>query len=184
MEKFGIRDREDIAAFIAQLMVESGELNRVVENLSYSTKRLREVWPKRFPDDRTAMRYANNPQALANYVYANRIGNGNEASGDGWRFRGRGPIQTTGRANYLQLERALGIPVTRKPELLETQALGALAAAKFWYDNKLTSLALDIAGDDQEADWVTITRRINGGTEGLARRRQYRDKARKHLGLV
>lgn len=184
MEKFGIRDREDVAAFIAQLMVESAELTRVAENLNYSAKRLREVWPKRFPDDRTALKYANNPAALANYVYANRLGNGNEASGDGWKFRGRGPIQTTGLANYLRLERALGIPVTKKPELLETQALGALAAALFWRDNKLTALAVKTAGDDQEADYVTITRRIQGGEEGLARRQQYRAKARKHLGLA
>ncbi len=184
MTKFGIADPEDIAAFVAQLMVESAELTRVAENLNYSAKRLREVWPKRFPDERTAIKYANHPAALANYVYANRLGNGNEASGDGWRYRGRGPIQTTGLTNYLRLERALGIPVTKKPELLETQALGAMAAALFWRDHKLTALAIKTVGDDQEADFITISRIIQGGAEGLARRQQYRAAARKHLGLI
>lgn len=184
MEKFGIRDREDVAAFIAQLMVESAELTRVAENLNYSAARLREVWPKRFPDNYTAIKYANNPAGLANYVYANRLGNSNEASGDGWRFRGRGPIQTTGRANYRRVELAIGIPVAQKPELLETQALGSLAAALFWSDHKLTALAIKTPGDDQEAEYRTITRIVNGGAEGLARRQQYHARARKHLGLT
>lgn len=184
MAKFGIHDREDVAAFVAQIMAESDQLNRVAENLNYTAARLMTVWPKRFPTPLIANQYAGQPEALANYVYSGRLGNGLSASGDGWRYRGRGPIQTTGRANYTKLEQALGISVTKKPELLETQALGAMAAAKFWHDNKLTLLALDLPGDDQEADYATITRRINGGTEGLALRKMYHMKARKHLGLV
>jgi putative chitinase len=184
MYRFGIgNDRETVAAFIAQLAVESGQLNRVAEDLTYNSARLLQVWPKRFPNIATAQRYANNPRDLANYVYANRMGNGPPESDDGWRYRGRGPIQTTGKANYARLQGVLGIPLVLKPELLEEKAVGALGAAWFWWEHKLSFLAADLQDDDQAADFVTITRVINGGTHGLAQRQAYLAAARAHMGL-
>lgn len=184
MYRFGIcNDKEFAAAFIAQLAVESGQLNRVAEDLTYSSARLLEVWPKRFPNIATAQRYANSPRDLANYVYANRMGNGPPESGDGWRFRGRGPIGTTGEANYAKLQGVLGIPLVLKPELLEEKAVGALGAAWFWCEHRLSFFAADLPDDDQAADFVTITRVIQGGAEGLKQRQAYLAVARAHFSL-
>jgi putative chitinase len=184
MFRFGIcNDREFIAAFIAHLMVESAQLNHVVEDLNYRSARLLEVWPKRFPTIATAQRYANNPRDLANYVYGNRMGNGPPESNDGWNFRGRGPIATTGKRNYQRLQIALGIPVVMKPELLEEKGCGSMAAAWFWWEHKLSFLAADLPDDDQAEDFVTMTRIINGGHEGLKMRQAYLARARAHLGL-
>lgn len=184
MHRFAIaNDREFVAAFVAHLMVESDELNRVAENLNYSAQRLCAVWPKRFPSIAVASRYAHQPRELANYVYADRMGNGPPKSDDGWKYRGRGPIQNTGRANYQRLQTALGLPLLAHPELLEQKGPGALAAAWFWWEKRLSFLAADLPDDDQHADFVTITRRINGGKEGLERRHAYWLAARKHLGL-
>lgn len=185
MFRFGVsNDLAIVAAFVAQLMVESDELNRVAENLNYKPERLCAVWPKRFPTLAAAAPYAHMPRELANYVYANRLGNGPPASDDGWRYRGRGPIQNTGRANYAKLQQSLGIPLVLKPELLEERAVGALAAAWFWRQHELSFLAVDLPDDDSNADFLTISRRINGGEHGLARRRDYWRKARAHLGLT
>lgn len=129
MARFRIDTPARVAAFLAQIAQESGQLNKLVENLNYSAKRLMEVWPNRFPDMDKANRYANNPEKLANYVYASRLGNGNEASGDGWAYRGRGLIQITGRGNYRSVASALGLPLEAQPELLEQALPAALSAA-------------------------------------------------------
>lgn len=185
MHRFGItNDLQFAAAFIAHLMVESQELNRVAENLNYSAERLCAVWPKRFPSIDFAKRYAHNPRELANYVYANRFGNGPPESGDGWRFRGRGPIQTTFLANYQKAQSAIGIPCIKHPELIEEKGAGSMAAAFYWWEHRLSLLAADLPDDDDEADFRTITRRINGGIHGLAARSSYWRKAQAHLGLT
>lgn len=184
MHRFGVtNDLEFVAAFVAHLMVESAELNRVAENLNYSAARLVAVWPKRFPSVAFASQYAHQPRELANYVYANRLGNGPPSSDDGWRYRGRGPIQNTGKSNYLRLQVAFGLPLIDHPELLEQKAPGALAAAWFWWEHRLSFLAADLPDDDQKEDFRTITRRVNGGSAGLALRRSYWIKCRTHLGL-
>ena len=100
MEKFEITTPSRMAAFLAQLAHESGQLTRLTENLNYSAKRLTQVWPNRFQTLEKAAPYEKKPEKLANYIYAKRLGNGDEASGDGWSYRGRGPIQLTGRGNY------------------------------------------------------------------------------------
>jgi len=184
MRRYNIAgDLNVVAAFMAQILVESDQLNRVAENLFYTPDRLMQVWPKRFPDLSVAHRYARNPEALANYVYADRMGNGPEAGGDGWKYRGRGPIQITGKANYLAAEREMGIPLVKKPELLEFKENGALAAASFWTRNKLSFLAADLPDDDQAKDFATISRIVNGGTEGLVRREAFHKNIRTFLGL-
>lgn len=133
--------------------------------------------------DRRQRRYAHAPRDLANFVYGDRLGNGPASSDEGWRYRGRGPIQITGKANYQRVQTALGIPLVLKPELLEEKAPGALASGWFWWANRLSALAADLPDDDDEDDFRTITRRINGGTHGLDLRQHYWRKARAHLGL-
>lgn len=185
MERYSIiDDPNDVAAFLAQLAVESLELNRVQENLHYRGERLMAVWPKRFPTLAIANDYASNPEKLANFVYANRMGNGSPESGDGYRFRGRGPIQLTGKTNYIVTGDALGLPLFKKPQLVVEKPVGALVAARYWNVNKLSLLSEDLPDDNDNADFVTITRRINGGEHGLAQRRQYHAAFRAQLGLA
>src|SRR5258706_10657065 len=119
-----------MAAFLAQIVHESGNLQNLEENLRYSAKRLREVWPKRFPDGATAEAYAGNAEKLANRVYAGRLGNGDEASGDGWKYRGRGLIQLTGRSNYAACKAALDLDVVRSTDLLLEPPGPARSAAR------------------------------------------------------
>jgi putative chitinase len=184
MERYNIiSDPDSVAAFLAQLAVESQELNRVAENLNYKAERLMAVWPKRFPTLVIANTYAGQPEKLANYVYANRMGNGSESSGDGWLYRGRGPLQITGKHNYVEVGDAIGIPLVKRPALLETKPAGALAAARYWHKHKLSLLADDLPDDNDTADFVTITRRINGGEHGLKLRQQYHSRFRTALGL-
>lgn len=184
MFRFGIgNDLSFVAAFIAQVLVESDELNRIAENLNYSAARLCAVWPKRFPNLVAAAPVAHMPRELAIRVYGGRLGNAPAPSDEAWRFRGRGCVQTTGRANYQRLQDAIGIPFVAKPELLEERPNAALGAAWFWWEHRLSFLAADLPTDDDEADFVTISRRIQGGTEGGARRRGYWRAGRTHLGL-
>ncbi|WP_226986797.1 glycoside hydrolase family 19 protein [Chlorobaculum tepidum] len=140
------------------------------EKLSYSAARLMKVWPKRFPTLAIAEKYERNPEKLANYVYANRIGNGPESSGDGYRFRGRGLIQLTGRSNYESASKALGIDLLNHPDQLTEPAVAAMSAAWFWASHGLNELADDRTGDNDLEDFTTITKIINGGTVGLQER--------------
>lgn len=184
MQRHGIESPDRIAAFVAQLAHESGEFSRLTENLMYRTAaRIHAVWPKRFPDEGSARPFVGNPEALANRVYANRLGNGDAGSGDGWRYRGRGLIQLTGRANYADAARALGLPLVEDPERLLQPDGAALSAAWFWQTHGLNALADDRSDDDDDADFVSITRSINGGTAGLSERRRYWALARQTLGL-
>ena len=158
IHRFVIRD---IAMLLAQVGHESSDLTQLSENLNYSAKRLTEVWPSRFPTLASAQPYARNPEALANQVYSNRMGNGPAESGDGWRYRGQGPIQLTGRDNYQRFANAINDDrPLRNPELLQQPELGALSACWFYAKHVPTGASIELA-----------TRRINGGLNGIADRR-------------
>lgn len=145
--------------WLAQFAHESALFERMVENLNYTTvAQIRKTWPRRFPSNASAMPYVRNPQRMANEVYGNRLGNGGPASGDGWRYRGRGLIQVTGRDNYRAAGEALGLPLLEEPELLEEPVHAADAAGWLWKQRDL----------NQFWDMVTYcTRAINGGLNGL-----------------
>lgn len=169
MEEFYIVGDNRTAAFLAQLCHESSEFTHLIENLNYSADRLVQVWPKRFTGALAAT-YARKPEAIANYVYAGRNGNGAEATGDGWAYRGRGPIQLTGRGNYAAAGGALGVPLETEPDTALTPKVGARIAGWFWDTHKCNDLA-------DAGDFTAITKAINGGTVGLAERRVYFDHA-------
>lgn len=161
MRAHSINTNERRAAFLAQISVESGELHRVEENLNYSAARLQVVWPRRFPTAAAAQPYAHDPEALANHTYANRLGNGNAASGDGWRYRGRGLMQTTGRSNY----RAAGFE--NNPEALANPMTAADSAGRFWATHGLNGRTQAVLG---RAQFNGISRTVNGGDHGSAER--------------
>lgn len=181
MDRFAISTPARAAAFLAQIAHESGELRRLVENLSYSADRLMVVWPKRFPTLASAEPYERQPEKLANYVYASRLGNGDTASGDGWRFRGRGLLQITGRGNYRACGLALPFPLEVQPELLVAPPIASLAAGQFWRSRGCNELADNNAGDNDDEDFVRITVLINGGKNGLESRRAYWQRAKAAL---
>lgn len=157
MQRFGIITPHRAVHFLAQLGHESIGLARTEESIYYtSLNRLQEVFGHRIGSNNVSG-YLRNPQALANRVYANRNGNGDIASGDGWRFRGRCPIQLTGRRNYAQIGQVLGLPLEAEPDRVLEPHVGALAAAAWWQINGLNSIAdLD--------DVLAVSRRINLGT--------------------
>jgi putative chitinase len=165
-ERFGINTPKQQAAFIGQCSHECGNFTKLEEGLSYAADRLIKIWPRRFPTMEIAQRYARNPKALANNVYANRMGNRDEASGDGYRFRGRGCIQTTGHSAYFHAGQALGADFVMQPDLVAMPKYAALTAGFFWDTHKLNAFA-----DSQ--DYVTMTKRINGGTIGLEDRKAH-----------
>ncbi len=174
MERHNITGPVRQAMFLGQIGVESGQLNHTIENLSYSAERLLAVWPSRFPTLTATIGYARNPKALANKVYASRMGNGAEASGDGYLFRGRGLIQVTGRENYRRCGLAIGFNLESNPDLLTAPMLAALSAAWFWSANGLNRLA-------DEGSVEAVTRKVNGGVHGLAQRTAMYELARKVL---
>jgi putative chitinase len=167
LPKFGIDTPDRIASFLAQTGYESGQFNRLEEALGYTAARLMKVWPKRFPDEATAALYAGNPIKLANFVYANRMGNGNVQSGDGYLFRGRGIIQLTGRSNYAAAGKAIAVELDKQPDLLMKPENACAAAAWYWQSRGLNELADDRTDDNDLEDFTEITRRINGGIIGL-----------------
>lgn len=176
LNEFAVNTPKREAAFLAQIAHESGELTVFAENLNYSAKGLMATWPKRFPDLATAQKYERNPEKLANYVYANRVGNGNEASGDGWRFRGRGPIQITGRENYQKYGSRLNVDLINTSDKAAMPEVGFRVAGLYWKENGLNELA------DGEM-FETITKRINGGLKGLEDRLKYYTRAKQVLGV-
>ncbi len=167
------------SAFLAQVLVESAQLKHVEENLRYSAPRLRAVWPKRFPSDAIAQAYAGNPEKLANKVYSGRLGNGNEASGDGWKYRGRGLIQLTGRDNYTRFGSAMGVDAVGNPDLLLQPDGAALSAAWFWDTNHLNALA----DEASEAGFVKICKCVNGGVVGLSQREAFWARVKGVVGV-
>ena len=162
------------AAFVAQTAHESGGFNFVKENLSYGAKGLMVTFKKYFPNEELAKQYERKPEKIANKVYANRMGNGDEASGDGYRFCGRGLIQLTGRNNYTKFAADLGISVEDTVAYLETPAGAVSSAGWFWDNNNLNQYC-------DSNDFVTLTKRINGGTIGLEDRQHHYQLALKLL---
>lgn len=175
---YEINTAERIAAFIAQCAHESGNFTALKENLNYRAETLRRLFPKYFPNDEIARDYASRPnkqEAIANRIYASRMGNGPEASGDGYRYRGRGLIQLTGKENYSWFAASLEISVEEASEYLETFEGAAQSACWFWETNKLNQWA-------DKGDIVTLTKRINGGTIGLEDRIKHYKHALHVLG--
>lgn len=163
--KFEINTPLRLAHFLAQCAHESGNFKSVSENLNYSSGRLNQVFPSYFKN-KDVNEYGGKPEKIANLVYGNRMGNGPETSGDGYRFRGRGYIQLTGRSNYAAFSSSIGVDVTSNPDLVST-TYPLASAAWFFSKNKL----LAIADTGSTPDVVEkITRRVNGGTLGLADR--------------
>lgn len=158
--RFNINTPIRQAAFIGQCGHECGNFRILEENLNYRAETLMKLWPKRFPTLEVANEYARNPKKIANKVYASRMGNRDEASGDGFRFRGRGAIQLTGYSNYFHAGKALGIDFVKEPDLVATPQYAALTAGWFWDTHKCNTLA-------DASDWTGLTRKINGGTIGL-----------------
>ena len=163
------------AFFVGQCAHESNNFKVIEENLHYSAQALMRVWPSRFPDQATADKYANNPEKIANKVYAGRMGNGNEESGEGWAFHGRGLIQLTGKDNYKNCGDALKLNLIVEPNNLLMPQYAALSAGWFWSKVGLNTLA-----DAQDTD--TMTKRINGGLLGLDDRKAKIAKAISVLG--
>lgn len=159
-DRFDISTPERQACFLGQCAHESGGFTALKENLNYSAEGLTKVWPKRFPSLDAAQPYHRNPEKIANKVYADRMGNGNEASGDGFKYRGRGLIQLTGKDNYRACGEALGVDLVEEPDLVSTPQYAALSAGWFWDKNKLNQFA-------DANDMTGLTKRINGGTHGL-----------------
>ena len=175
---YGINTPQRIAAFIAQCAHESGGFRALKENLNYKAATLRKIFPKYFPTDEIANQYANMPNkqaAIANKVYANRMGNGDEASGDGYRYCGRGLIQLTGKENYSWFAASLEIPVEEASQYLETFEGACQSACWFWETNNLNQWA-------DKGDILTLTKRINGGTIGLDDRIKHYEHALHVLG--
>ena len=164
--KFQINTPLRLAHFLAQCGHESGGFRATQENLNYSAKGLNGIFKKYFPTEAAAAAYARNPQKIANKVYANRMDNGSEASGDGYKFRGRGYIQLTGRANYTLFGKAIGEDIATNPDVVSGK-YALLSAAWFWSKNGLNKLA---DGGATDAVVTSITKRVNGGTIGLADR--------------
>ncbi|MRW91178.1 glycoside hydrolase family 19 protein [Duganella sp. FT80W] len=183
MHAYAIDTATRQAAFLAQLLVESDELRRKEELLNYSPHRLRQLWPHKFPDAASAVRYSHRAQALANHLYGARLGNRGEASGDGWRYRGRGLIQLTGRENYASFSRASGLDALADPDLLLLPEAAARSAAWFWQSRGLNALADQCSGLDAEVTFERICKLVNGGSTGLAQRKARWTRALHVLGL-
>lgn len=156
LERFDILTPRRIAAFLAQVGHESASLSRAEENLNYSAQRLAEVFPSYFSAE-AARSYARQRDRIANRVYANRMGNGPERSGDGWRYRGRGLIQITGRNNYIWIGGILGEDLVAAPDLLLEPGPAAASAGAYWHGRGLNSLA-------DTRDILALSRKINLGT--------------------
>ena len=161
--KFEINTPLRLAHFLAQCGHESGGFKVVKENLNYGAKGLRSIFGKYFPTDALALAYERKPEKIANKVYANRMLNGDEASGDGYKFCGRGYIQLTGKENYTNFGKAIGVDLTATPDLVATQ-YPLLSAAWFFHKNGLHKLA---DAGATEAAVTSVTKRVNGGTIGL-----------------
>jgi putative chitinase len=175
---YEINTPQRMAAFIAQCAHESAGFMVLRENLNYRWQTLRKIFPKYFPTDELAQRYASMPnrqEAIANRVYANRMGNGPEESGDGFRYCGRGLIQLTGRDNYAWFAASLSITPEEATEYLSTFEGAAQSACWFWETNKLNQWA-------DKNDIITLTKRINGGTIGLDDRIKHYEHALHVLG--
>jgi putative chitinase len=175
LDDYGINTPQRVAHFIAQCAHESGNFRFIRENLNYSAKGLMGTFKKYFPTEALATQYQRQPERIANRVYASRMGNGDEASGDGWRYCGRGLIQLTGKDNYTFFAGSLGIPVEEAAEYLATFEGAAQSACFFWEQNNLNRFA-------DANDVKGLTRAINGGQIGLEDRIKHTNHALHVLG--
>ena len=181
LARFGINTPMQVAAWIAQCAHESAGFKTLTENLNYSADTMAVVWPSRFavlgPDkkpvkvkgknqpNKFALALHRQPEAIANTVYANRMANGNIESGEGWKYRGRGLKQLTGKDNYTRCGQGLNMDLVGNPDLLLTPEGASLSAAWFWSTNKCGPIA-------DSGDFVALTKKINGGTIGLEDRQK------------
>jgi putative chitinase len=161
--KFGITNNLRLAHFLSQCGHESGGFKAVQENLNYGAKGLRGIFGKYFPTDAKALEYERKPEKIANLVYGNRMGNGAEATGEGYKFRGRGYIQLTGKANYTNFAKFIGEDTVANPDLVATKY--PLASAAFFFNSNGLWAICDKGADD--ATVTAVTKRVNGGTIGL-----------------
>lgn len=164
--RFNIVSNNQQAMFIGQCSHECGNFRILEENLNYKAATLMKLWPKRFPTQEIANAYDRNPKKIANMVYASRMGNRDESSGDGYRFRGRGCIQLTGHANYFHCGKALGVDFVANPDLVATPKYASLSAGWFWSTHNCNAPA-------DALDFTKVTKIINGGTIGLADREKH-----------
>jgi len=164
LPEYDINTPKRLAGFLAQTAHESADYKLLEENLNYSAAQLQKTWPKRF-DAATAAQFARKPEAIANKVYSNRMGNGTPESGDGWRFRGRGIKQLTGRDNYTAFGKSVNMTAEKAAEYLTTKKGAVESAAWFWKTNNLNRFA-------DAGDIVGLTKAINGGTIGLEDRKK------------
>ena len=174
LTKYEINTKNRIAGFLAQCGHESLDFTVLKENLNYGAKGLRATFGKYFKDDATAAKYERKPEMIANKVYASRMSNGDEASGDGYKFRGRGAIQLTGRANYTAFAKDIGKTLDETIVYLETLDGAIESACWFWKQNGLNAIC-------DKDDIVAMTKKINGGTIGLEDRKTHYEKAKKVL---
>lgn len=177
-EVFKINTPLRVAAYLSQVLVESAYLTASVENLNYSADGLLKTFPKYFKSRAEAEAYARKPEKIANKVYANRYGNGNEASGDGWRYRGRGLIQLTFRSNYEEFSKydLCTEPVLKQPDKVAEFPVNQIAAMWFWEKNKINDPA-------DNGDMNEVTKRVNGGSNGLATRKTIYRRLCTQLGI-
>lgn len=169
-QEFGINTKQRFAMWLGQGAHESAQLNVLRENLSYSQRGLMATWPRRFPTVESATPFARQPQKLANYVYAGRLGNGPPESNDGWNYRGGGIFQLTGKANYEATGKALGVPLVVSPGKIETALVAARSAGYFWASHGCNEMA-------DAGDFERITETINGPAKlGLAERQAFYEK--------
>lgn len=169
LANFQINTKMRIVYFISQMHHESGGFRFLTENLNYSAERLRQVFPKYFKTLALAQAYEHRPVKIANRVYANRLGNGNEASGDGFKYRGHGIIQLTGKANYAEIGKKIGIDLVNNPDLASSGATAWIIASQYWHDKALNGFA-------DKNDLSSITRKINGGLNGYHDRKFWFNK--------
>jgi putative chitinase len=169
-----LNNHKRVAAFLAQVAHESGGFNFRIENLNYNAKALQLIFKKYYPTEKDALFHERKPELIANKVYASRMGNGDEKSGDGWSYRGRGLIQLTGKENYTKFAESIKKPLTEAVAYLETVEGAVESAAWFWTRNNLNDLC-------DKDDFLTLTKKINGGTNGLEDRKHHYDIALKAL---
>jgi len=176
-DRYSINNVNRQSAFLGQCMHESNSFKVLQENLHYSANGLKAVWGSRFPTDEIANKYANHPDMIANKVYANRMGNGDEESGDGWKYRGRGIIQCTGKDLYKTLSNALNIDLISDPDMLLEMPYASMSAGWFWNKKGLN----DLADQNNYEATKEMTKRINGGFNGLDDRILKIEQAKKVL---
>lgn len=169
-DKYNIPNHQ-VTKFMAQIGHESGGLQFMIENLNYSASGLRKTWRSRFPSTSIANQYARNPEKIANKVYANRMGNGSPASGDGWKFRGHGYIQLTGKDAYIQVGNIIGLSLVNDPKLTinPKHALEVVCGVWVW------------KGLNKIDNFVSMTKRINGGLHGLSDRKNWLYKINREI---